>query len=169
MLLNQCRTTAIVVVLCCFVSGCVSTVCIPDTVQPAPTMTWPEKEGHVLQAEQFIAAGNYPLAIAHYQSVVEAYPYEALAWFRLGTVYLRTEQVFQAQKAFERSLILDPDLKKAQANLALIYLKQFRVAALQAVESNQISDTNKAALNSLLRDVDHALPPAVVVSSTEKK
>lgn len=169
MLLNQCRTTTIIVILCCLVTGCVTTACIPDVVQASPTMTWPEKEGHVLQAEQFIVAGNYPLAITHYESVVEAYPYEALAWFRLGTVYLRTEQVFQAQKAFERTLILDPDLKKAQANLALIYLKQFRVAALQAVDSNQISNANKIALNSLLRDVDHALPPLVVVPSTEMK
>jgi Tfp pilus assembly protein PilF len=169
MLLDQCRMSTIVVILCCLVSGCATTACIPDVVQVVPTMTWPEKEGHVLQAEQYIAARNYPLAIIHYESVVEAYPYEALAWFRLGTVYLRTEQVFQAQKAFERTLILDPDLKKAQANLALIYLKQFRVAALQAVDSNQISDANKAALNSLLRDVDHALPPVAVVSSAETK
>lgn len=169
MLLDQRRTTTLIVILCCLVTGCVTTACVPDVLKAAPTMTWPEKEGHVLQAEQFIAAGNYPLAIIHYESVVEAYPSESLAWFRLGTLYLRTEQVLQAQKTFERTLLLDPDSKKSQANLALIYLKQFRGAALQAVDSNEISDANRAVLRSLLRDVDHALPPVAVVSSVEIK
>jgi predicted TPR repeat methyltransferase len=123
-------------------------------------MTQAEMKALGVQAEQAIAGSDYPSAIALYERIVTVYPKSAPAWFRLGTVYLRTSQPELAQRAFEQALRADPNLSKAHANLALAHLTQFRAAATRAVAGDQISEANREALKSLLRDVDHALFPA---------
>jgi len=112
------------------------------------------------QAEQEAGQGRYPEAIALYERVVNARPRNAQAWFRLGTVRIKARQMRMAQYAFERALQVDPDMSKAQANLALTHLYEFRVAAAEAIGSEQVSDANRATLRSLMRDVNQALFPA---------
>lgn len=91
--------------------------------------------------------------------IVTVFPDDARAWFRLGTIYLRTGQYGAAQMACERALRIDPGMSKAQANLALAHLHQFRVAALPAIDSPDIQKENRRALVGLLRDIDHAITP----------
>jgi len=85
-------------------------------------------------AEKALAEGRLVEGGNVYVGIVTAYPDDAQAWFRLGTVYLRTQQYAAAQMACEQALRADPGMDKARANLALA---------------------------SLLRDVDHAVNPAV--------
>lgn len=133
------------------------------TPAPAPLASGPMSEAQMMQlaarAEQEIGAGRFNDAELRYLRIVEAFPANATAWFRLGTVYLRTSQARHAQRAFEQSLQIDPGMAKAHANLALAHAIQLRGAASIAVRSNQVAATNRQVLQSLMRDVDHALGP----------
>ncbi|NHZ39812.1 tetratricopeptide repeat protein [Massilia aquatica] len=135
------------------------------TPAPAPPAAGQMSEAQMVQlaarAEQEIGAGRFNDAGLRYLQIVEASPSNATAWFRLGTVYLRTNQARQAQRAFEQALQIDPDMAKAHANLALAHAIQLRGMASIAVRSSQVSVPNRQALQSLMRDVDHALGPFV--------
>lgn len=157
MVLNR-RATGAALVACCFLGGCrtVEPVVVPATDQ----LSRAEVVALSAQAEQEAAQGRYPQAIALYERVVAATPRDAQAWFRLGTVRLKARQTRMAQYAFERALQIDPAMGKAQANLALTHLHEFRLAAAPAIASEQVSDANRATLRSLMRDVNQALFPA---------
>lgn len=132
----------------------------PATVlAPGQYLPLEESDRLVREAEQAIAEKRLSDANALYVRVVTAYPNRASAWFRLGTVYLRGDQYGYAQRAFQEALRADPSMTKAQANLALAHLHQFRAAASQAVLSPQVPEANRKALASLVRDIDHALSP----------
>ncbi len=154
--LNRCAAGA-VLAACCFLVGCSTG---KPAVAPADQLSQAELDALSGQAEQEIALGRYPQAIALYERVVAASPRNAQAWFRLGTVRIKARQMRMAQYAFERALQVDPGMSKAQANLALTHLHGFRVAAAQAIASDQVSDANRATLRSLMRDVNQALFPA---------
>ena len=145
-------------------AGCVTAPVEPVAVEPAPiqTLTRQDAARLALDAERVLAAGRLADAGAAYIRIVTAFPDDARAWFRLGTIYLRTGQYGAAQMAFERVLRQEPGMAKAQANLALAHLRQFRAAAALATASTEVPEGNRKALASLIRDVDHALGPAVV-------
>ena len=154
-------TLAAAITTCTLLGGCQTAVPKAEPLPAAASMSQAEMETLGAQAEQAIARGDYPNAIALYQRVLTAYPGSAPAWFRLGTVHLRINDQRMAQYDFERALQADPNLTKAHANLALTHLKQFRLSAARAIASDQVSEDNRATLRSLMRDVDHALfPPA---------
>ncbi len=144
--------------------GCATVAPVDPQLALAPGQTMTPQEATQLssEAERQAYEGRLPQASALYMRVVTAYPNNAQAWFRLGTVYLRGGQYTYAQRAFQHTLRADPRMTKAQANLALVHLYQFRVAATEAIRSTQVSEANRAALASLLRDVDHAFAPAAV-------
>jgi Tfp pilus assembly protein PilF len=125
-------------------------------VQAAPAV---DVEQLGMRAEQAMAAGKLVEAGQLYVQLVTAAPNSVPGWYRLGVVYLRTNQPAYAQQAFERALALDPSLAKAHANLALAHLGQFRVSAGKALASGQISEENRRALTALVQDVEHVLPP----------
>lgn len=126
---------------------------------PIQSMTREDAAQLAQDAERALAAGRLADGGAAYVRIVTVFPDDAHAWFRLGTVYLRTGQYGAAQMACERALRLDPEMAKAQANLALAHLYQFRAAARPAMTSPQVPEDNRRALAALLRDVDHALAP----------
>jgi tetratricopeptide (TPR) repeat protein len=126
---------------------------------PIQAMTREDADRLAQDAERALAAGRLVEGGAAYVRIVTVFPDDAHAWFRLGTVYLRTGQYGAAQMACERALRLDPGMAKAQANLALAHLHQFRAAAQPAIASPQVAQDNRRALAALLRDVDHALAP----------
>ncbi|WP_167226436.1 tetratricopeptide repeat protein [Massilia rubra] len=133
------------------------------TPAPAPHAAGPMSEAQMMQlaarAEQEIGAGRFGDAELRYVQIVHAFPANATAWFRLGTVYLRTNQVRQAQGAFEQALRVEPGMAKAHANLALAHAILLRGAAGIAVRSGDVAAPNRQALQALMRDVDHALGP----------
>lgn len=157
MVLNR-RTCGAVLVACCLLGGCTT---VTPPVPPAPDqLSQADVDALGAQAEQEAGQGRFPEAIALYERVVTARPRNAQAWFRLGTVRLKARQMRMAQYAFEMALQVDPTMSKAQANLALTHLHEFRVAAAEAIGSEQVSDANRATLRSLMRDVNQALFPA---------
>lgn len=160
LVLNR-RAIGAALIACGLLGGC-ATVPPPAQVIPvADRLSAPEIQALAAQAEQAIARADYAQAVILYERALRANPRNAPAWFRLGTVHLKLNQQSLAQRDFERALMVDPSLGKAQANLALTHLRQFRVAAAGAIASEQVSDANRASLRSLMRDVDHALyPPA---------
>lgn len=134
---------------------------------PAATSAEAQPMTHVEmaeQAERSIAGGDFAAAIVLYERVVRDNPDNAMAWSRLGVAYLRSNQPRQGQWALEHAISIDPEMKKAYANLAMAYLLQFRTAAVQAIPSEEISDANRNALRLLLRDVNDALYPSGAVS-----
>lgn len=140
--------------------GCAAPV--PASSGAAAEMTPAQFEQLRIEAEHALAANDPVAAGKRYVRMVTAYPNHAPTLFRLGTVYLRTGQFDAAQRAFKNSLRADPDMTKAQSNLALTHLHLFRHAALRALESPQVPDANKEALRALLVDVEHGLGPIAV-------
>jgi Flp pilus assembly protein TadD len=157
MVLNRCAI-GVILAACCFLGGCATQQ--PAVVRTAEGLSQADVDALIGQAEQEIAQGNYTQAIAAYERVVAASPRNAQAWFRLGTARVKARQMRMAQYAFERALQIEPTMAKAQANLALTHLHEFRVAAAPAIASEQVSDANRATLRSLMRDVNQALFPA---------
>ena len=160
--LNRGAMSAAMLIAIATMAGCATP---PPAVQaevlaPSHSMTEAQRDALGAQAEQAIAAADYAGAIILYQRIVKAYPNNAAAWYRMGIACLRGNQPELGQYAFGQALRADPSLTKSYANLALAHLTQFRTAAMQAVDSNQVAEANKVVLRSLLRDVDHALFPA---------
>lgn len=152
-------------------SGLISACVTAPTASVAPneSMSRIEMDQLVANAEQAITMNNLVSAIAMYKRVLTAHPDNASAWFRLGTVYIRSNQTILAQQAFEQALRADPNMTKAFANLALVHITQFRAAATAAINSDQVSEANRAALKSLLRDVDHTMSPVVSTPAAVSK
>ncbi|WP_432382452.1 tetratricopeptide repeat protein [Duganella sp. P38] len=96
------------VLLCLQLAGCATTTPAASADTPIPAAM--EELGAL--AEQAIAIGDMRSAGRLYVRLVTAYPDSAPGWYRLGTVYLRTNQPGYAQQAFERALTLDPRLQK---------------------------------------------------------
>lgn len=144
-------------------AGCAS---VPP---PAPgSMSDARAQELATQAERALAANDVRKASERYIDLVAGQPDNAQAWFRLGTIYLRTNQLSAAQRAFEECLRADPSMTRANANLAMAHLAQFRMAAKRAVVSPGVTEANRAALLSLLEDVNHFLPPVATVAGTRK-
>lgn len=141
-------------------SGCATRAPAPHA--SAAAMTPVQFEQLRIEAEHALAANDPVAAGKRYVRMVTAYPNHAPTLFRLGTVYLRTGQFEAAQRAFQETLRADPDITKAQSNLALTHLHLFRRAALRALDSPQVPEANKEALRTLLVDVGHGLGPIVV-------
>ena len=152
--------TAAALAACIALTGCATPPPAEPVVAGADQLSPEQLVALGAQAEQAIAAGDLRTGGELYVRIVRAQPDQAGAWFRLGTIYLRTGQPGWAQQAFEQALRNDPQMSKAHANLALAHLRQFRVSAMQAVGSEQISEANRQALKTLLKDVDHVLQPA---------
>lgn len=140
---------------CSLLSGCTG-LAGPSTVKPATPV---DATADVLaaQADAASARGDLVGAVALYEQVAALAPERAVSWFRLGSAHLRNSQPKAAQTALEKAISLEPTSGRAQANLALAHLAQFRQAASVAIQSDQVSQANRAALASLLRDVDQMM------------
>lgn len=67
--------------------------------------------------------GGREEAVRHWQRAVELQPNHAQAQFSLGTVYLESGELAQAESAFSRSLASDPSNMKTEYNLGLVLNK----------------------------------------------
>jgi len=146
-----------VLVFSAVMSGCAHRPASIENSLQQPTLTPVEISQIGANAEQAMTAQDYPKAIQLYQTIVKANSTVAPAWFRLGVAYLRSEQLQQAQHAFEEALRADPRMDKTYANLAMTHLLEFRIMAQKALQSDQVSDANRSALRSLIADVEHTL------------
>lgn len=136
---------------CLLASGC-STLPLPDAgpeLAAGQSMTQGDAARLAALAEKAIAEGHLVDGGNVYASIVTAYPDDAQAWCRLGTVYLRTQRYAAAQLACERALLADPGMDKARASLALAHLRQRRLAAQVAASGTAAPDATRNALPSL--------------------
>lgn len=78
--------------------------------------------------------GNLAQAAADYQRITHMAPGDADAWFRLGNVYARQEQLDAAEQAYQQALRFDPHNAKAWHNLGLVRL---RLSAASFAHSEQ--------------------------------
>ena len=60
----------------------------------------------------------------NYSILVKEIPVEALFWFRLANVYVRTNRPDAAITLYREAVIRDPKFSKAWYNLGIIQLKQ---------------------------------------------
>lgn len=150
-------SVALILLISTTLSACANRARNSENMGQQQTLTPVEISQISANAEQAMAVQDYAKAIQLYQTVVKVNPTVAPAWFRLGIAYLRSDQLKQAQHAFEEAIRADPKMDKAYANLAMTHLLEFRVIAQKALQSDQVSDANRSALRSLIADVEHTL------------
>jgi len=110
-------------------------------------------------AEAAKAAGDRTSATKLFTEAVNLEPADGLAWFGLGTNYLRQDNFDLAVAALREAVSREPTMQKAWSNLALAHLEQFRVAARNALDGAQVTAANRDALASMLADADRTLGP----------
>ena len=72
------------------------------------------------KANADFAAGNFPAAIAGYESLVKDRQWNASLFYNLGNAYFRGGDRGRAILNYERALALDPNQPEARANLQLV-------------------------------------------------
>ena len=72
-----------------------------------------------------------PQALDHLNAAVRADPNYDRAYYELGVLYLRLNQVGEAEKAFQNVLRLNPDDYEAQGNLGVVCLKRNDLAGAE--------------------------------------
>jgi tetratricopeptide (TPR) repeat protein len=60
----------------------------------------------------------------HYETLVREIPEEALHWYRLANVYVRTNRPYAAINLYREAVIRDPEFSKAWYNMGIVQLKQ---------------------------------------------
>jgi tetratricopeptide (TPR) repeat protein len=154
----------------CLLAGGCATRPMPDAgFEPAAghSMTQGAAARLAALAEKAIAEGRLIEGGNVYVSIVTAYPDDAHAWLRLGTVYLRTQQYAAAQMACERALRIDPGMSRARANLAMAHLHQLRLSEQVAVASTAVPEVHREALASMLRADHDAVTPDVATPADD--
>jgi tetratricopeptide (TPR) repeat protein len=72
------------------------------------------------KANADFAAGNFPAAIAGYESLVKDRQWNASLFYNLGNAYFRAGDRGRAILNYERALALDPNQPETRANLQLV-------------------------------------------------
>src|SRR5438093_11196527 len=76
------------------------------------------------EAQRALAAGDYASAEEGFREVLKLEPQSAAAYSGLGVVYLRTEKINWAIKAFETAKKIAPQVVGIDLNLGLAFYKQ---------------------------------------------
>jgi tetratricopeptide (TPR) repeat protein len=79
-----------------------------------------------LRDEANIAYQNDDLETSenHYTILIKEIPEEALHWYRLANIYVRTNRPSAAINLYQEAVIRDPKFSKAWYNLGIVQLKQ---------------------------------------------
>ena len=67
--------------------------------------------------------GNYTLAEKDLLTVTRLVPNDAMAWFRLGNLYSRQQQLDEAAAAYQQALVRQSNLFKAWHNLGVVQMR----------------------------------------------
>ena len=122
--------------LCAMLSACVSN-------RPTKKSTGDDAMAIEERAENYYKNANLLLAEAEFQNLLNIAPRYSKAWFRLGNIYLRSNQLDAAITHYEKAIEIDPKLAKAWHNLALARIRQATntlVEAQQKVEAGQTQE-----------------------------
>ena len=90
----------------------------------------PPQVQSVFSAEQLLERGvksyfegNYARAEKDLLTVTKLVPKDAMAWFRLGNLYSRQQQLDQAAAAYQQALVRQGSLYKAWHNLGVVQMR----------------------------------------------
>ena len=78
----------------------------------------------LLQGKKLIEEGKYNRAIPKLQTATSILATNAQAWNYLGLAYHHAGQGAEAEKAYQRALVLNHDLSEARYNLGCLWLAQ---------------------------------------------
>ncbi len=76
------------------------------------------------QADQAYLNDEFADAERDYEILIRELPKEALHWFRLGNIYVRTNRPAAAINLYKEAVIRDPSFAKAWFNMSIVQLKQ---------------------------------------------
>ena len=76
------------------------------------------------QADQAYLNDEFADAERDYEILIRELPKEALHWFRLGNIYVRTNRPAAAINLYKEAVIRDPSYAKAWYNMSIVQLKQ---------------------------------------------
>jgi tetratricopeptide (TPR) repeat protein len=88
----------------------------------------PHGPRELLQGKKLIEQGKYLLAIEKLRRATEIMGTNAHAWNYFGLACHYAAQPVEAEKAYQRALLLDHDLSEAHYNLGCLYLEQSKPA-----------------------------------------
>lgn len=98
------------------------------------------------QADAAYLADDLEASERDYQVLVEELPEEAIHWFRLGNIYVRTNRPSAAVNLYREAVLRNPEYGKAWYNLSIVQLKQTAYSLNEMLLYTDISDPlhNKA-------------------------
>jgi tetratricopeptide (TPR) repeat protein len=76
------------------------------------------------EADSAYLNGDLATSEKHYETLVREIPEEALHWYRLANIYVRTNRPYAAINLYREAVIRDPEFSKAWYNMAIVQLKQ---------------------------------------------
>lgn len=89
--------------------------------------------------------GSLTEAEYQYRAIIKDSPGLSSVWFRLGNIYIRTNQYTAAISAFERATQLNPNEEQYWINLAYARLKQ----AQEVIQNGLLHHPNSETLEKL--------------------
>jgi tetratricopeptide (TPR) repeat protein/DNA-binding winged helix-turn-helix (wHTH) protein len=87
-----------------------------------------EKDKLNIVAWYAIAQGDYPEAVRTYRHLIDEYPLEVEAYWRLGRLLLGEEQCDEAVRILKLGLSVDPEAKNLYNALGTVYMQEGRYA-----------------------------------------
>ena len=100
----------------------------------------PDVEQREREANLAYARGDIQHAADLYESIVEALPDDADAWFRLGNARFRLQKPDDAVVAYGRAIQIRPDHARALYNMGVVRLKQAQAAMIASAQSGKPGD-----------------------------
>ena len=104
----------------------------PSTAPSAPEPVVPVERPPVTQPDHFEVAlssqraGDFESALLHYRALLESNEFNAKVHNNLGLLYHERGLTYEADRAFQRALAIDPRYAKAYNNLGVARLRQGR-------------------------------------------
>src|ERR1051325_6152603 len=86
----------------------------------------PHGPRELLQGKKLLERGKYPQARQKLLAATDLLKTNANAWNYLGVASQRAGEPVEAEKAYQRALLIDHDLTEAHFNLGCLYLEQSR-------------------------------------------
>ena len=110
------------------------------------------------KADYLYRSGNLVEAEHHYRTIVQQAPRLSLAWYRLGNIYVRTQQFDAAIAAFEQAVRYQPQEEQYWINLTYTRIKQAQQTAFNGLQVLPDSTVLQQFLTSTAFDsvVSHA-------------
>jgi tetratricopeptide (TPR) repeat protein len=104
------------------------------------------------RAEEFYNKANLQLAEVEYRKLLAMVPQYAKGWFKLGNIYLRSNQLDAAISHYEKALSFDAKMTKAWHNLSLARIRQATNTLLEGQRNVEKSESFEidSLLNKLL-------------------